>query len=100
LRNDPDLTAQRQRIEHDVERAPDKVLGFTSLMPLLYGQSAMRAQLHACPMHPEITAAEPTTCPKCGMKLVPSDSVTLQYRCRTTQHMALTIQATVSSGRT
>jgi FtsP/CotA-like multicopper oxidase with cupredoxin domain len=25
-------------------------------------------------MHPEVTATEPTTCPKCGMKLVPSDA--------------------------
>ena len=74
LRNDPDLTAERQRIEHDMGRAPDKVLGFTSLMPLLYGQGATRAELYACPMHPEVTAAEPMTCPKCGMKLVPSDS--------------------------
>ena len=72
LRNDPDLTAERQRIEHDRERAPDKVLGFTSLMPLLYGQGATQAELYACPMHPEVTAAEPTTCPKCGMKRVPS----------------------------
>ena len=25
-------------------------------------------------MHPEVTASEPGTCPKCGMKLVPSDA--------------------------
>jgi FtsP/CotA-like multicopper oxidase with cupredoxin domain len=30
---------------------------------------------YACPMHPEVTATEPGTCPKCGMKLVPSDAV-------------------------
>jgi FtsP/CotA-like multicopper oxidase with cupredoxin domain len=27
---------------------------------------------YACPMHPEVTSSEPGTCPKCGMKLVPS----------------------------
>jgi hypothetical protein len=26
---------------------------------------------YVCPMHPEVTAAEPGRCPKCGMKLVP-----------------------------
>ncbi len=29
---------------------------------------------YACPMHPEVTASEPATCPKCGMKLMPSDA--------------------------
>jgi FtsP/CotA-like multicopper oxidase with cupredoxin domain len=27
---------------------------------------------YVCPMHPEVTAAEPSTCPECGMKLVQS----------------------------
>jgi FtsP/CotA-like multicopper oxidase with cupredoxin domain len=29
---------------------------------------------YVCPMHPEVTSSEPGTCPKCGMKLVPSDA--------------------------
>ena len=28
------------------------------------------ASSYACPMHPEVTATEPATCPKCGMRLV------------------------------
>jgi len=28
------------------------------------------AVTYVCPMHPEVTATEPATCPKCGMKLV------------------------------
>jgi FtsP/CotA-like multicopper oxidase with cupredoxin domain len=32
------------------------------------------AVTYACPMHPEVTATEPGTCPKCGMKLIPSDA--------------------------
>jgi FtsP/CotA-like multicopper oxidase with cupredoxin domain len=30
---------------------------------------------YVCPMHPEVTASQPGTCPKCGMKLVPSDTL-------------------------
>ena len=70
LRADPDLTAEHQSISHDVERPPDKVLAFYSLMPLLYGADDTPASAYACPMHPEVTAAEPGTCPQCGMKLV------------------------------
>jgi FtsP/CotA-like multicopper oxidase with cupredoxin domain len=70
LRTDPELTAERRLIEHDFERAPDKVLSFVASMPLLYGEE-VQASSYACPMHPEVTASEPGTCPKCGMKLVP-----------------------------
>src|SRR5919199_1368758 len=72
LRTDPQLTAERQAIAHDVERAPDKVLAFVASMPLLYGGDHVPASTYACPMHPEVTATEPGTCLRCGMKLVPS----------------------------
>ncbi len=29
------------------------------------------ATVYTCPMHPEVISAEPGSCPKCGMKLVP-----------------------------
>ena len=74
LRTDPELTAEHQAIGHDIEREPDKVLAFYSLMPLLYGGDATPASAYACPMHPEVTATEPGTCPKCGMKLMPSSA--------------------------
>ena len=70
LRTDPELTAEHDSIGHDLERPPDKVLAFYSLMPLLYGADDAPAPAYACPMHPEVTAAEPGTCPRCGMKLV------------------------------
>jgi len=74
LRTDPELTTEHNSLAHDLERPPDKVLAFFSLMPLLYGGDDAPASAYACPMHPEVTAAEPGTCPKCGMKLVPSDA--------------------------
>ena len=46
------------------------MLAFFSRMPLLYGDPDTTASTYACPMHPEVTASEPATCPKCGMKLV------------------------------
>src|SRR5436190_1700924 len=71
LRTDPELTAEHRSLAHHLERPPDKVLAFFSLMPLLYGGDPTPASAYACPMHPEVTATEPGTCPKCGMKLVP-----------------------------
>ena len=82
LRTDPELTAEHQAIGHDIERPPDKVLAFYSLMPLLYGGDATPASSYVCPMHPEVTAAEPGTCPKCGMKLVAGSAGTpVSYVC-------------------
>jgi FtsP/CotA-like multicopper oxidase with cupredoxin domain len=70
LRTDSELAAEHQSIGPDIERPPDKVLAFYSLMPLLYGADDTSASAYVCPMHPEVTATEPGTCPRCGMKLV------------------------------
>jgi FtsP/CotA-like multicopper oxidase with cupredoxin domain len=69
LRTDPDLTAEHAAIGADLEREPDKILGFTALMPLLYGGELEPASSYACPMHPDVTGTEPGTCPRCGMQL-------------------------------
>jgi FtsP/CotA-like multicopper oxidase with cupredoxin domain len=74
LRTAPELIAERRSIEQDLERAPDKILAFVASMPLLYGEE-VQASSFACPMHPEVTSSEPGTCPKCGMRLVPADSL-------------------------
>ena len=71
-RIDPELAAERAALAADLEREPDKVLGFTALMPVLYGAGDTPASSYTCPMHPEIVATEPGTCPKCHMKLVPA----------------------------
>jgi FtsP/CotA-like multicopper oxidase with cupredoxin domain len=76
LRADPELTAEHQSIGHDVARPPDKRLAFSSRMPLLYGADDAPASVYGCPMHPEVTAAQPGTCPKCGMRLVPAPAAT------------------------
>src|ERR671933_969190 len=84
LRTDPQLTAERQAITHDVERAPDKVLAFVASMPLLYGEDHVTASAYACPMHPDVTATEPGRCPRCGMTLVPVQTETVaptSYAC-------------------
>jgi FtsP/CotA-like multicopper oxidase with cupredoxin domain len=76
LRTNGGLAAERSRIDADFERAPDKTLAFKSLMPLLYGDATTTATSYVCPMHAEVTSAEPGTCPKCGMKLVPAVETT------------------------
>ena len=74
LRVDPELTAQRRSIAKDIEREPDKTLSFTSSMPLLYGDAEATATSYVCPMHPEVTDSQASSCPKCGMKLIPAES--------------------------
>lgn len=74
LRVDPELTAMRRSFDDDLQRPPDKTLAFFSSMPLLYGAGNVAASSYTCPMHPDVTAPGPRTCPRCGMKLVPSDT--------------------------
>jgi len=74
LRTDPELTTQRVLIEHDIKRDPDKVLSIVASMPLLYGKEVQTASSYVCPMHSEVISSEPGTCPKCGMKLVPTQT--------------------------
>ena len=76
LRTDPELTTERVLIEHDIEREPDKVLSIVASMPLLYGGEVQTSSSYVCPMHPEVTSSVPGTCPKCGMKLVPTQTET------------------------
>jgi FtsP/CotA-like multicopper oxidase with cupredoxin domain len=72
LRTSAELTAERARVEAARDRPPDKTLAFESLMPLLYGEQSAPASAWTCPMHPDVVAAEPGTCPMCGMKLIPA----------------------------
>jgi FtsP/CotA-like multicopper oxidase with cupredoxin domain len=84
LRTDPELVAERELVEPDIERKPDKVLSFVASMPLLYGGEDQKSSSYACPMHPEVTSSDQGTCPKCGMKLVPVQPETLapaSYTC-------------------
>lgn len=37
------------------------------------GRGQPAAVLYMCPMHPDVTSREPSTCSRCGMKLVPGD---------------------------
>jgi FtsP/CotA-like multicopper oxidase with cupredoxin domain len=83
LRTDPELVEERQSIAEDFEREPDKVLSFLASMPLLYGEE-VQASSYVCPMHPEVTASEPGTCPKCGMRLVAEHTeavIPVSYEC-------------------
>ena len=75
LRTDPELSVEREGIQGDLEREPDKTLAFVSQMPILYGGGGEEASSYVCPMHPEVTDTEASSCPKCGMKLVPAQMV-------------------------
>jgi FtsP/CotA-like multicopper oxidase with cupredoxin domain len=94
LRIDPELTAERERIQADMDREPDKTLAFVSEMPILYGGDETEASSYVCPMHPEVTDSEASSCPKCGMKLVPDQSTPTSYVCPMHPEVTASEQAT------
>lgn len=55
-----------QAVAHD-DRTPGAQASTGSAAP----EGAAVVILHTCPMHPEVRALEPGSCPKCRMTLVP-----------------------------
>ena len=69
LRTAPELAAEREFFETWLEVPPDKTLALIAEMDDITAPGP-GPLLYTCPMHPEVTSAEPGRCPECGMKLL------------------------------
>ena len=74
LRNDPELTAERQGLAPYLEAAPDKTIAFVAEMDF-DAPDADGPVGYTCPMHAAVITNEPGRCPECGMKLLPAAMV-------------------------
>jgi FtsP/CotA-like multicopper oxidase with cupredoxin domain len=67
LRQNPEWSAERERLAPHMHAAPDKTLAFVAEMDMGVPDGPV---VYACPMHPEVTGEASDRCPKCGMKLL------------------------------
>jgi FtsP/CotA-like multicopper oxidase with cupredoxin domain len=83
LRRAPELEAERAQLDRWLAAAPDKVLALVAQMDDPAAMPAAAGPVaYACPMHSDVTSAEPGRCPKCGMKLLASPAPTVTtYAC-------------------
>jgi len=82
LRTNADMVAERDRITPILQAAPDKTVAFVAEMDMDAPDTEPGAAvIYVCPMHPEVTSAEPARCPDCGMKLLPTAAPTAGYVC-------------------
>ncbi|MDQ4024594.1 MAG: multicopper oxidase family protein [Actinomycetota bacterium] len=72
LRVDADMVAERHRAEPYFDASPDKTLALVAEMDF-DDPGPGEGVVYVCPMHPEVVADEPGSCPKCGMKLLPQE---------------------------
>jgi FtsP/CotA-like multicopper oxidase with cupredoxin domain len=76
LLSNADLATDRSRITSYLEAEPLKTLALIAEMDMGEPQPSSGASVaYVCPMHPEVTSAQPDRCPKCGMKLVSAQLV-------------------------
>ena len=79
LRAHRDMAESREQIEPFLESPPDKTLSFIAEMDM--GVPEGVDVIYVCPMHPDVTSEEPSSCPRCGMKLLAQAAEETMYVC-------------------
>ena len=76
VRANAEFAAARESMAHYLAAEPDKTLALIAEMDMGEAEASAGSKAsYVCPMHPEVTSTEPGRCPKCRMKLVPSQLV-------------------------
>ena len=72
LRVNDEMARVRAQAKAYLEAVPEKTLALVAEMD--FDEPEGEVVTYVCPMHPDVTSTEPGSCPKCGMKLMPSST--------------------------
>jgi FtsP/CotA-like multicopper oxidase with cupredoxin domain len=82
LRTNSDMAPERARLASYITAEPDRTLALVAEMDISQPQLSPGSTLtYSCPMHPNVTSAEPGKCPQCAMKLLATERPASQFVC-------------------
>ena len=69
-----DAESEKKTVLDEMKRTSDEMKATSDSMKQKSDEMKTGETIYTCPMHPEVQAGKPGSCPKCGMKLIKKEA--------------------------